>query len=132
MATSAIARTWFVRLAASWFTLSVRSFQTPPTSFDCAWAAQFALDPDLAGDARDLTCERVQLIDHRVDRVLQFEELALHVYRDLLAQVAIGDGSGDLRDVSHLPGQVSSHQVDVVRELLPHAADFDRDGGGLA
>ena len=36
VATSEIARTWLVRLAASWLTLSVRSFQTPPTSFDCA------------------------------------------------------------------------------------------------
>ena len=36
VATSAIARTWLVRLAASWLTLSVRSFQTPLTSVDCA------------------------------------------------------------------------------------------------
>ena len=36
VATSAMARTWLVRLAASWLTLSVRSFQTPATSFDCA------------------------------------------------------------------------------------------------
>ncbi len=36
VATSAMARTWLVRFAASWFTLSVRSFQTPATSFDCA------------------------------------------------------------------------------------------------
>ena len=36
VATSAMARTWLVRLAANWLTLSVRSFQTPATSFDCA------------------------------------------------------------------------------------------------
>ena len=36
VATSAMARTWLVRLAASWLTLSVRSFQTPATSCDCA------------------------------------------------------------------------------------------------
>ena len=29
VATSAIARTWVVRFAASWFTLSVRSFHVP-------------------------------------------------------------------------------------------------------
>ena len=36
VATSAMARTWLVRFAASWLTLSVRSFQTPATSVD--WA----------------------------------------------------------------------------------------------
>ena len=36
LATSEMARTWLVRLAASWLTLTVRSAHTPPTSFDCA------------------------------------------------------------------------------------------------
>ena len=37
MVTSAIARTWVVRLAASRFTLSVRPFQVPATPGTCAW-----------------------------------------------------------------------------------------------
>jgi hypothetical protein len=45
VATSAIARTWFVRLAASWFTWSVRSFHTPATSRDCAWPPSFPSTP---------------------------------------------------------------------------------------
>ena len=45
VATSAMARTWLVRLAASWLTLSVRSFQTPPTSFDCAWPPSLPSTP---------------------------------------------------------------------------------------
>ena len=126
VATSAMARTWLVRLAASWLTLSVRSFQTPPTSFDCAWPPSLPSTPDLAGDSRHLAGERVQLIDHRVDGVLQLEELALDVDRDLLAQVAVGDRGGHLGDVSHLSGQVAGHQVDVVGEVLPDAADLDR------
>ena len=32
-----MARTWVVRLAASWFTLSVRSFQVPATPGTSAW-----------------------------------------------------------------------------------------------
>ncbi len=35
--TSAMLRTWAVRLPAMELTLSVRSFQTPPTPFTCAW-----------------------------------------------------------------------------------------------
>ena len=35
--TSAMFRTWPVRFAAMEFTLSVRSFHTPPTPFTCAW-----------------------------------------------------------------------------------------------
>ena len=35
--TSAMLRTWAVRLLAIWFTESVRSFHTPPTPFTVAW-----------------------------------------------------------------------------------------------
>ncbi len=35
--TSAMLRTWPVRFAAIEFTLSVRSFHTPPTPLTCAW-----------------------------------------------------------------------------------------------
>ena len=37
VATSAMLRTWPVRLPAIEFTLSVRSFQVPPTPGTCAW-----------------------------------------------------------------------------------------------
>ncbi len=37
VATSAMLRTWPVRLLAMKFTLSVRSFQVPPTPGTCAW-----------------------------------------------------------------------------------------------
>ena len=95
-------------------------------------AAELALDADLAGDARDLAGEAVELVDHRVDGVLQLEELAAHVRGDLLAQVAVGDGGRDLGDVADLAGEVAGHQVDVVGQLLPDAADLDRVGRGLA
>ncbi len=45
VATSAMARTWLVRLAANWLTLSVRSFQTPATSLDCAWPPSLPSTP---------------------------------------------------------------------------------------
>ena len=132
VATSAMARTWLVRLAASWLTSSVRSFQTPSTSCDWAWPPSLPSTPDLAGHARDLAGEPVQLVDHGVHGVLELQELAPHVGGDLLAQVAVGDRGGHLGDVTHLAGQVAGHQVDVVGELLPHATHLDGVGGGLA
>ena len=65
-------------------------------------AAELALGADFARDARDFGRERSELIDHRVDGVLQLEDLALDVDRDLARQVAAGDGGGDLGDVAHL------------------------------
>ena len=94
-------------------------------------AAQLAFDPDLAGDSGDLAGERVELVDHGIDGVLQLEELAFDVDGDLLAQVAIGHRGGHLGDVSHLTGQVAGHQVDVVGQLLPDPADLDGHGGRL-
>src|SRR6478609_9484943 len=79
VATSAMFLTWPVRLLAMKFTLSVRSFQVPPTPGTC-----------------------VQLIHHRVDGVFQFENFALHVHRNLARQVAAGHGRRYFRDVSNL------------------------------
>ena len=124
--TSAMLRTWPVRLLAIEFTLSVRSFQVPATPSHVGLAAQLALGAHLARHARDLRGEARELVHHRVDGVLQGQDLALDVHGDLLGEVAGGDRGRDLRDVAHLAGQVAGHQVDVVREVLPgagHALD---------
>jgi hypothetical protein len=83
---------------------------------------QFAVGAHLARDPRHLRRERAQLIDHRVDRVLQLQHLAAHVDRDLARQVAIRDRGRDLGDAAHLARQVAGHRVDVVRQVLPRAA----------
>ena len=121
--TSAMLRTWVVRLAASRLTLSVRSFQVPADAGHDGLAAELALGADLARHARHLGGERAQLLDHRVERLLEQQDLAAHVDGDLLRQVAAGDGGGDLGDVAHLRGQVAGHEVDVVGEVLPGAGD---------
>ena len=61
------------------FTLSVSSFQTPEHAAHLGLAAELALDADVARDARHLVGERAQLVDHRVDGVLQLEQLAAHL-----------------------------------------------------
>src|SRR5207302_3217571 len=86
-------------------------------------AAEAALGADLPGDAGDLVGEGAQLVDHRVDRVLELENLALDVHGDLLGQVPIRHGRRDLGDVPDLAGEIGRHRVDVVRERLPRPGD---------
>ena len=92
-------------------------------AFDLGLAAELALGADLARDARDLGGERAQLVDHRVDRVLELGDLAAGVDGDLLREVAVRDRGRDLRDVAHLGGEVGGEHVDVVGEVLPRAGD---------
>ena len=86
-------------------------------------AAELALGADLAGDAGHLRGEAVELIDHDVDRVLEGEDLALHVDGDLLGKVAPRHGGGHVGDVADLAGQILGHQVHVVGQILPGAGD---------
>ena len=95
----------------------------PATPGHLRLAAELAFGADLARHAGHLRGEAVQLVDHRVDGVLELEDLALHVDRDLLGQVARGDRGGHLGDVADLAGQVVGHQVDVVGQVLPGPAD---------
>ena len=90
-------------------------------ALDLGLAAELALGADLAGHAGDLVGEGRQLVDHGVDGLGQGGDLALGVDGDLLGQVAVGDGGGDLGDVAHLVGEVAGHEVDVVGEVLPGA-----------
>ncbi len=90
--------------------------------------AEPAVGADFARDARDLGRERVELVHHRVDGVLELENLALDVDRDLPRQVALRDGGRDLRDVADLHREVRREQVDVVREVLPGARDARHRG----
>ena len=121
--TSAMFRTWSVRLSASVFTFSVRSFQTPETPSTCAWPPSLPSVPTSLRDARHLGRERAQLVDHRVDGLLQLEHLALGVDGDLLREVAVRDRGRDGGDVAHLAGEVAGQRVHVLGQVLPDAGD---------
>jgi hypothetical protein len=114
---------------------------------DDGLSAEPAFGADLARHACHFGGERAKLLDHRVQRFLEREDLAADVHRDLLRQVALGDGGRDLSDVAHLGREVRSHEVDVVGEVLPRSgdaghlslsaklafgADFARDAGHFA
>src|SRR5690606_6784018 len=73
-------------------------------------AAELAFGADLTRDARHLRGETVELVHHRVDRVLQLRDFTAHIDGDFARQVAARDGGGDLRDVAHLAGQVVRHR----------------------
>src|SRR5207302_648336 len=74
-----------------------------------------------ASDAGDFGGERVQLVHHDINGVLQVLDLALRVSRDLLGEIDICGAARNIGDVSHLFGQVVGHRVDVVGQVLPCA-----------
>src|SRR5262249_59281856 len=51
------------------------------------------------------------------------QALAADIDGDLLRQVAVGDGDGDVGDVADLSRQVAGHDVDGLGQILPDAAD---------
>ena len=116
-------RTWAVRLPGHGIHV-VREIL--PGAGDAAHdglAAELAFGADLASDARHLAGEGVQLIDHRVERLLELEDLAADVDGDLLRKIAVGDGRRHVGDVAHLIGQAVGHRIDVVGQILPSAGD---------
>ena len=126
VATSRIARTWFVRLPASSLTLFVRSRPHARGAWHVGLTAEATVDADVARDARDLIGERRQRVDHVVDRVDERRDLAARREVELRIEVAVGDRGDDGRDAAHLLGEVARHDVDVVGQLAPRTADTPR------
>ncbi len=95
MVTSAMLRTWLVRLPAIEFTESVRSFQVPATPRTWAWPPRMPSVPTSratrvtsSAKARRVSTIALMVAGERGD-------LAAGLDGDLLAQVAAGDGGGD-------------------------------------
>src|SRR5262249_11357409 len=89
---------------------------------------QLPFRADLARHTRHLGRKGVELVDHRVDRVLELEDLPFHVDSYLARQVAASDPRRDLGDVPHLRREVAAHRVHGVREILPRTGDAWHDG----
>ena len=89
--------------------------------------AQPAFGTDFAGHARDLRSKRIELVHHGVDGVLELQDFAAHVDRNLAREVAPGHGRGHLGDVAHLGREVAGHEIDAVGEVFPRAADACHD-----
>ena len=95
----------------------------PGQAFDIGLPAEFAVGAHLARHARDFRGKRVELLDHRIDRVFEFEHLAFDFDGDLAVEVALGDGGGDFGKIADLGGEVGRHAIDVVGQVLPDAGD---------
>src|SRR5262249_22083675 len=83
--------------------------------------AQLAFGTDLARHAGNFSRETVELIHHSVDRILEVENLPLHIDRDFSGKVTSRDCRGDVGDIADLAGEVGRHQIDVVGKVLPRA-----------
>src|SRR5207247_7399272 len=80
-------------------------------ALDFGLAAEFAFGADFEGHARHFGGERVQLVDHGIDGVLELEDFAFDVDGDFLGEIAVGHGGGDGGDVADLSGEVAGHGV---------------------
>ena len=123
VATSAIERTWLVRFAASWFTLSVRSRHRPAAPGTRAWPPSLPSMPTSRAMLVTWSPKVDERLDHEVDRLGERGDLALGVHGQLALEVALRHRGHDLGDAAHLVGEVGRHQVDVVGQVLPRAAD---------
>src|SRR5207248_3166660 len=92
-------------------------------AFHLRLAAQAAVGAHLARDSRDLVGERRQGVGHAVDGFGEGRHLALGLDGDLLGEVTGCDCGSHLGDVADLVGEVGRHEVDVVGQVFPGAAD---------
>ena len=119
--TSAMLRTWPVRLRGQRVDVVGQILPRPADALDLRLPAEPAFGADLARHARHFRRERVELIDHDVDGVLELEDFALHLDGDLLRQIAARHGGGHFGDVAHLAGEVGGHQIHIVGQIGPRA-----------
>src|SRR6266481_6797014 len=89
---------------------------------------EFAFCTHFASHTGYFAGERIELVHHRVDGVFEFENFAFHVDCDFARQVAPGDGCGHFGNVSNLAGEVASHRVHGVCEILPRSGDAGNVG----
>ena len=129
--TWAMLRTWSVRFDGEEVHGLREVAPRAAHALDLGLTAETSLGADLARDARDLVGERLQLVDHRVDRLLELEDLAARVDRDLLAtRSPLATAVVTCGDVAHLAGEVVGHEVHGVGEVAPRAAPRPRPRPG--
>ena len=82
-----------------------------------------AFHTDFAGDGRHLVGKGGECASHVVNRLGKSSNLALCVHTQFLGKFTIGHGSHDFHNAADLLSQVSSHHVDVVRQIFPRACN---------
>src|SRR6267154_222388 len=107
-------------------TLSVRSFQVPPTPGTTAWPPSFPSEPTsratrVTSDANPLSWSTIVLIVFFSSRISPFTSTVIFLERSPFA--AAVDRRRHVGDIAHLVGQVVRHEIHVVRQILPRAGD---------
>ena len=126
--TSAMLRTWPVRLVAMALTLSVRSFQVPATPLTRAWPPSLPSVPTSRATRVTSEAKEASWPDHGVDDLADAQELAaqraaVDLDHHRLREVALGDRADDAR---HLGGRLH-HVLDQVVDRAD--ARFPAAGG---
>src|SRR6185437_7566220 len=67
--------------------------------------------------------EYIKGINHLVQVIFQLEELALHIYRNLLAQVAPRYRDSHIRYVPYLARKVTTHCIYIICKLFPDSCN---------
>src|SRR5205085_1286701 len=98
-------------------------FPRAGNALDPRLSTERAFRADFARHARHFRGERTELVHHRVDRVLQFQDFAADIDGDFLRQVTIRDWASDFGDVAHLAGEIAGHKVHRVGEIFPGSGD---------
>ena len=117
--TSAMFRTWAVRLPAMEFTVSVRSFQVPATPCTSAWPPSFPSVPTsratrVTSEANEFSWSTIVLMVFFSSRISPFTSTVIFLDRSPLATAVVT--SAMLRTWA---GQVTGHRVHGVGQVLP-------------
>ena len=128
VATSAMLRTWPVRLLAIELTVSVRSFQVPATPGTWAWPPSFPSVPTsratrVTSPAKALSWSTIVLMVTLSSSTSPFTSTVILRDRSPRATAVVTFG-----DVAHLRGEVGRQQVDVVGQVLPGAGHAGHRG----
>ena len=91
-------------------------------------SAQLAFGADFARHPGYFAGKRIELINHGVDRIFQFEDFALDVDGNLPRQVAPRHSRCHFSDVANLRGQITGHRIDRIGKVLPGACDTGHVG----
>ena len=125
--TSAMLRTWSVRLPAIELTESVRSFHVPATPFTFAWPPSLPSVPTSRAtrvtSAEKLpSCSTILLIVFAVRRNSPSSCAAVDLERHALRQVALRDRADHARHLAGRVDEVVDQRVDALDRLAPEAA----------
>ena len=77
------------------------------------------LGAHLSGYPGYFSGEAIELVDHGIDGILQFQYLALNLNRNLLREVTLSNCGSYHGDIPYLIGQIGCQGVHVVGQLLP-------------